>query len=71
MRQDRHQIERYRAVLLGPDELVLDTQFFAAEGDAINYAKHDGPEVVERDVVKANIYTSDGKLVWSKANLKD
>jgi hypothetical protein len=51
--------------------VVLDTKFFSAEGDAINYAKHDGPESVEGDVVKANIYSADGKLVWSKANLND
>jgi len=36
----------------------------------IKYAKHEGPESVEGDVVKAND-SADGKLVWSKANLKD
>ncbi len=56
--------------LIGPDEFVLDQKFFSDKGAATKYVTGEGLEAVEGDVARAEVWSPDGDLVWSKTDPK-
>jgi hypothetical protein len=60
----------FMAVLIGPDNVVLDRKFFSAHGAAIKYVTVEGLDAIEGDVASAEIWSPAGELVWYKINAK-
>lgn len=57
MAEPRRRPDGFMAVLIGPDNVVLDRKVFSAHGAAVKYVTAEGLDAIEGDVAKAEVWS--------------